>query len=145
LPTSSPVLAGQSSPLSPLKSSLLVIPFGEVRTLRQSQEIQQFIYENQTFWRAIKDNRIARQIFNKMATSLDRKAFQLAEHTYRIQRLEAEVEELCLKKRKKIVPEDPNKKFVMIENVIAVKENLARTLKVTKANTIFNFEDMCLE
>ena len=61
-----------------------------------------------------------------MATSLDRKAFQLAEYSRRIQRLEAEVEELRPKKRKKVVPEDPNKKFVTIENVIAVKENLLK-------------------
>jgi hypothetical protein len=36
------------------------------------------------------DDRIACQLFNKMATSLDRKAFKLAEHSSRIQRLEAE-------------------------------------------------------
>ena len=143
--TSSPVRAGQSSPLSPPKSSPLVTPFGEVRTPRRSQEVQRFIYENQSFRKAIEDDGTARQIFNKMATSLDRKAFQLAEHSRRIQRLEAEVEELRPKKRKKVVPEDPNKKFVTIENVIAVKENLAKTLEATKANTIFNFEDMCTE
>ena len=78
-----------------------------------------------------------------MATSLDHKAFQLAEHSRRIQRLEAEVEELRPRKRKKVAPEDLNKKFVTIENVIAMKENLAKTLEATKANTVFNFEDMC--
>jgi hypothetical protein len=36
-------------------------------------------------------------------------------------------------------------KFVTIENVISVKENLAKTLESTKANTVFNFEDMCIE
>jgi hypothetical protein len=43
------------------------------------------------------------------------------------------------------VSEDPNDKFVTIENVISVKENLAKTLQPTKANTVFNFEDMCTE
>jgi hypothetical protein len=121
------------------------MPFGEIRTLRRSQEVQQFIYENQSFQRAIEDDGMARQIFNKMAISLDRKTFQLAEHSCRIQRLEAEVEELRPRKRKKVAPEDPNKKFVMIENVITVKENLAKTLEAMKANTVFNFEDMCTE
>ena len=88
---------------------------------------------------------MAHQIFNKMATSFDCKVFQLVEHSYRIQRLEVEVEELCPKKCKKVTLEDLNKKFVMIENIIAVKENLAKTLEATKANTVFNFEDMCTE
>jgi hypothetical protein len=59
--------------------------------------------------------------------------------------LEAEVEELRPRKRKKVVSEDPNDKFVTIENVISVKENLAKTLQSTKANTVFNFEDICTE
>ena len=88
---------------------------------------------------------MARQLFNKLATSLDRKTFQLAEHSRRIQRPEAEAEELRPRKRKKVVPEDPHKRFVTIENVITVKENLAKTLEATKADTVFNFEDMCTE
>ena len=80
-----------------------------------------------------------------MATSLDRKDFQLAERSRRIQRLEAEVKELRPRKHKKVMSEDPHDKFVTIENVISVKENLAKTLQCTKANTVFNIEDMCAE
>ena len=144
-PTSSPILANQLSLLLPPKSSPLITPFGDVRTSRRSQEVQRFIYENQSFRRAIEGDGTARQLFDKLATSLDRKAFQLAEHSCRIQRLEMEVEELHPRKRKKVVSEDPNDKFVTIENVISVKKNLAKTLQPTKANTVFNFEDMCIE
>jgi molecular chaperone GrpE (heat shock protein) len=91
------------------------------------------------------DDRIACQLFNKMATSLHRKAFKLAEHSSRIQRQEAKVEELRSRKREKVVSEDPNHKFTTIEDVISVKENLAKTLESTKANTVFNFVDMCTE
>jgi hypothetical protein len=131
-PTSSPILANQSSPLLPPKSSPLVTPFGDVRTPRRSQEVQRFIYENQSFRRAIEDDGTARQLFDKLATSLDRKAFQLAEHSRRIQRLEAEVEELRPRKRKKVVSEDPNDKFVTIENVISVKEILQKLFSLRR-------------
>jgi hypothetical protein len=143
--TSSPILADQLNPLLPPKSSPLVTPFGDVRTLWWSQEIQQFICENQSFRRAIEDDGTARQLFDKLATSLDHKAFQLTERSCRIQRLEAEVKELRSKKYKKVVSEDPNDKFVTIENIISVKENLEKTLQPMKANTIFNFEDICTE
>ncbi len=68
---------------------------------------------------------VARLLFQKVGKSLDYQAVKLARQNQRMQALEAEVDRLRPKKRRK-VRLDPNERFAGIEHVMRVKKELEK-------------------
>ena len=89
-------------------------------------------------------NPAARLIFRKIGKGLDGKNLLIAKYEARIKALEEQVEELRPKKRRK-VREDPNERFVTIEQVMKTKEAIAKEVPVVTGTADYVFEDMCFE
>jgi hypothetical protein len=73
-----------------------------------------------------------RYLFRKAANGLDVMQYELAQKERQIERLEAQLEALRPKKRKKVEP-DPNGKFVTITDIMAAKAALPQQKRQKKA------------
>jgi hypothetical protein len=87
---------------------------------------------------------VARILFKKVGKSLDNTAIKVASQEQKIRALEAEVDRLRPKKRKK-VRIDPNTRFAQIEQIMQAKKELAKQLEPSEKVDGYVFEDMCLE
>ena len=70
-------------------------------------------------------NPIARLLFQKVGKSLDHQVVKLAGQEQRIRALEAEVDRLRPRKKRK-VRLDPNERFAAIEQIIQAKKELGK-------------------
>jgi 4-hydroxybenzoate polyprenyltransferase len=116
-----------------------------VQTPQRSQEVHKLLGSRvgqlQQLYRV---DPVARVTFSKIARSLDNKAVQVAEYQQKIQALEAEVERLRPKKRKR-VQTDLNERFATIADIIKAKKAAGKaTMSEVVANSLV-FEDMCFE
>ena len=116
----------------------------EVKTPSRSQEVHKLVATNYRLKRLKAIDPVARTLFAKVGKSLDYTAIQLASQQQRIRALEAEVDRLKPRKKKK-VRLDPNTRFAQIEQIMQAKKALAEELKPSEVVNSYVLEDMCLE
>ena len=75
---------------------------------------------------------------------MDQSAVQVASCDQKTRSLEAEVERLRPRKKRK-VRLDPNTRFARIGDIIRAKKELGKQLEPTDSGNSFIFEDMCIE
>lgn len=130
----------EASPLLTLRPS-----FRTIQTPQRSQEVHKLlgsqVGELQQLYRG---NPAARVTFSKIAKSLDDKAVKIAEYEQKIQALEAEVERLRPKKRRR-VQMDLNERFARIEEIIKAKKAAGKVAMPDAVANSLIFEDMCFE
>ncbi len=116
-----------------------------VQTPHRSQEVHKLLGSRvgqlQQLYRA---DPVARVTFSKIAKSLDDKVIKLAEYQQQIQVLEAEVERLRPKKRKR-VQVDLNERFASIADVIKAKKAAGKVQMPEEVANALVFEEMCFE
>lgn len=116
-----------------------------VETPHRSQEVHKLLGSRvgqlQQLYRA---DPVARVTFSKIGKSLDDKTLKIAEYEQKIQALEAEVERLRPRKRKR-VQMDLNERFAGIADIIRAKEAAGRALMPDVVASSLVFEDMCFE
>lgn len=116
-----------------------------VQTPHRSQEVHKLlgtrVGQLQQLYRA---DPVARVTFSKIAKSLDDKAIRIAEFQQKIQALEAEVEKLRPKKRKR-VKVDLNERFAGIAGIIKAKKAAGKVQMPEEVANGLVFEDMCFE
>src|SRR6266566_3728815 len=76
-------------------------------------------------------NRIVRLLFQKLGKSIDHKNVDLASQEAQLQALKVYVNEAKVKKRRKVDRADPNKKFVIVADVIRTRMDMEPTIVVT--------------
>ena len=104
------------------------------------------------------DPTASRLIIRKVVKSFEQKIFKLGAQGLDIQKLEARVEQLRPRKRSKVKLEDPNERFITIEDIMRTKEETAKeaearerrlaelTERILVTDTSgYRYEDMCLE
>jgi hypothetical protein len=111
-----------------------------ITTPKKSAEVRSMVQELQVAMMGS----TARVLFRKIGKGLDAKNFQLAEYQHRVQQLEQQVESLRPQKRKRVV-ENPNERFVRIEQVMQVKALLTREAEAQAEVPPNQFEDMLFE
>ena len=76
-------------------------------------------------------NRTARLLFQKLGKSIDNKNVDLASQEAQLQALKVHINEAKVKKRRKVDRADPNKKFVIVADVIRTRKDIEPTIVVT--------------
>lgn len=116
----------------------------KVTTPSRSQEIHNLVASNKAIRGLTAVDPIARLLFQKVGKSLDNKVVKLAGQEQKIRALEAEVDRLRPRKKKK-VRLDPNERFAGIEQIMEAKRELGRQLEASDMANNYVFEEMCLE
>ena len=100
-----------------------------------------------TFLTTSADHTVARLLFRKIGRSLDGQNTKLATAEATIRKLEVEIDNLRPRKRAK-VREDPNSRFVRIDQIIETKKRLEKQFKparLSQLNRSVEFESLCQE
>ena len=82
--------------------------------------------------------------FSKITRSLDNKAIKIIQYKQKIQALEAELERLRPKKKRK-VQIDLNDRFASIKQIIKAKEAATQTTMPLEVANALIFKDICFE
>ncbi|EAQ92251.1 hypothetical protein CHGG_00486 [Chaetomium globosum CBS 148.51] len=102
-----------------------------IKTPNRSQEVHRLISTNVRLRRLQTIDPVARSLFKKVGKSLDNTAIKVASQEQKIRALEAEVDRLRPRKRKK-VRMDPNTRFAQIEQIMQAKKALAKQLELSE-------------
>jgi len=76
-------------------------------------------------------NRATRLLFQKLGKSIDNKNVDLVNQEAQLQALKVHINKAKVKKRRKVERADPNKKFIIVANVIRTRIDMEPTVIVT--------------
>jgi hypothetical protein len=141
-PANGPINGPVNGPVNGLVNGPVNGPL--LKTPRQSQEVRKLVWKSRKLHYIARTDPVIKTLFEKVGKSLDRSTVDQAVSRYKIRALEAEVERLRPRKKKKVANGDPNDRFINIEAIMQVKEKMASQLKAT-GTVEYDFEDMCQE